>query len=338
MKEKLIKVVEKINSGEIEEVIPFFGSVENLFKILDKFNVTDKINFSNSDLDDYQNEIFYSLLNNSNEPNKYYDYIIEKYLLDVEKIGNDYFLIVRDLSELSSLFKSYSRDVSPQDVAKNILSDDIDWEPFWDTTDNVYSDVIEELNDKNLKTLKEKILKDLNGVEIEITGQSSEEMELIASEQGHDDHMFINQENIDRIVDDEDTMYVLLDSYLEDLKSDLYSIHSNSYNNAYYSEIYNDVWSELSNYFEGKPVWVQQGNRYIAKLKVTNSISSIIFDFLSYFKGYNDTIENEGYLLGLLQKLMDSDDDYEYLSFRVPDYPDYSYVKKNINEVFGEYI
>jgi hypothetical protein len=35
---------------------------------------------------------------------------------------------------------------------------------------------------------------------------------------------------------------------------------------------------------------------------------------------------------------MDSSDDYEYLDFRIIDYPDSREVDKNINEIFGEYI
>ena len=43
------------------------------------------------------------------------------------------------------------------------------------------------------------------------------------------------------------------------------------------------------------------------------------------------------YFLPTLEKMMD-DSVYEYLDFRVPDYPDPRKVDENINEMFGDYI
>jgi hypothetical protein len=46
--------------------------------------------------------------------------------------------------------------------------------------------------------------------------------------------------------------------------------------------------------------------------------------------GYN-------YFIDTLEKMMD-DSGYEYLDFRVPEWPDSRKVDENINEMFGDYI
>ena len=144
-------------------------------------------------------------------------------LHDVKEENGQYYLILDSLDELADLFKSYSRDVSPHDIAQGVLGEDY-YEPYYNTTNDVFRDVVEELNPENKNYLKNKILETLKGVEIEINGKSSGEMELIASEQGHDDYMEVNSENIGRIFDDRETMKYLLKYELDDINSSLYSI------------------------------------------------------------------------------------------------------------------
>jgi len=186
--------------------------------------------------------------------------------------------------------------------------------------------------------LKEIILKELEGVEIEINSNSSNEMELIASEQEHDDYLFITQENIDRIVNDEDSMDYLMDYYLEDMKSNLDSIHSNAYNDAYSNEYYEKVWNELGEFFENKTDWVKFGDKYHAHIKIKDP-NQIIYNYLDNFKDYgsNYTIEYYGSIMSLIQELI-NEGFYEPLSFRIVDYPDGSEVDKNINLIFKDYI
>jgi hypothetical protein len=39
----------------------------------------------------------------------------------------------------------------------------------------------------------------------------------------------------------------------------------------------------------------------------------------------------------MMKQLMD-DGEYDWLDFRIPDYPDYGLVTKDINDIFGDYI
>jgi hypothetical protein len=61
----------------------------------------------------------------------------------------------------------------------------------------------------------------------------------------------ITTENVGELLRDEESMKLLLNDDLDDLKQELYSLHSNSYNSAYESEIYDDVRSELERLFVG---------------------------------------------------------------------------------------
>jgi hypothetical protein len=48
-------------------------------------------------------------------------------------------------------------------------------------------------------------------------------------------------------------------------------------------------------------------------------------------------MEYFGSYTGVITALM-SNNEYDWLTFRVPDYPDWSTTKKNINDYFGDYI
>lgn len=51
----------------------------------------------------------------------------------------------------------------------------------------------------------------------------------------------------------------------------------------------------------------------------------------------NNSISDLSGLIGLLQSLME-EGVYEFLTIRIPDYPDYSLVVKNINLGFDDYL
>lgn len=333
---KLAKqIIEKINNDELDEIFYLFDNDwDILFNFLESKGVLNQIDPFK--LEDNQNAVIKQMLDLPGS-DKLYDKIISR-LDDVEKVGDKYYLKVSDLSDLASLFVEYSRDTSPHDIALNVLKEDY-WEPFWDTTYDVYSDVIEVLNKENLDVFKNKVLSELKDTKIELDGRSSEEMELIASEQGHDDYLMVTPENIDRIVDDSDSMNYLLDNHLDEIKSDLFSVHSNAYNDAYNSENYHKVWNELLQYFDDTKVeWTKSGNKYTPKLSINKSIKDIIYDYYSLYKNYgvSYTIEWK-YLLNIIEDLMEQEESHSKLSFRISDYPDYREVEKNINSIFGDY-
>ena len=333
------KILDTFNDDGWESIEPFFGNFENFYNYLKKFNVSDQLTLKNIPDELYNHYAFLLLQDN---PNKVIDYIVDNTLTDIHKKSDGYYLRLRDREEISEFFKD-SRYENTRNLVKNIMGEDW-WEPYYDTTDNVYRDVIEELTPDKLKYFKERVLNELKDKSIEINGMASEEMELIASEQGHDDHFFVTSENIDRVVDDEETMQYLLKYEIDDIRNDLYGLHGSAYNTAYTDEVWKDVMDEISTYFEPEfrteTVKVGEKTRYDEYIKIKD-LHQIIYDYLDNYKDshYNDDLmEYHGSFTGILTKMMDEMSGYDFLDFRIPDYPDSRLVDRYINEMLGDYL
>ena len=282
----------------------------------------------------WQNEYLLWLYENDKE--NYYKWI-QTLLNDVVIEDGKAYLELNDRGDLASLFCKNNRNGLSRDSVESILNGDSDWEPYYNTTDDVYSDVIEELTPENDKRLQEYIVNILEGQEV--TGLS-DELQLIASEQGHPDYVEVNMENVKRIVDDKESMNELLNGPLDELKSELYSIHSSSYNSAYEDDIYRSIWYELQDYVIGPGEWLSKPHPYkknteiqYNKLPLTN-FETDINDYLQSNKGYGNsgTLEYHGSFISIMAE------DRDCLSVNAPDYPDSRKVDKNINEYFKDYI
>ena len=283
---------------------------------------------------DWQNE--YLLWLYDNDKKNYYKWI-QTLLNDVVIENGKAYLELSDRGDLARLFCKNDRNGLDRDTIESVLNGDNDWEPYWDTTDNVYRDVIEELTPENDKRLCEYIVDTLKGQQI---SAETEELELIATEQGHPEYVEVNSENVKRIVDDEESMKELLNGPLDHLKSELYSIHSSSYNSAYEDDVYRSIWYELQDYVVGPGEWITKPHPYkknteiqYNKLPLT-AIEQDINDYLHNNKGYGNsgTLEYHGSFISIMAE------DRDCLTVRVPDYPDSRKVDKNINMYFKEYI
>ena len=326
-------LVEKFNNGDLD-VKQYFNDYETFFNILKKRGLMSEIDPNNAtDGEEWQNEYLIWLYHNDKEA-------FTKWVLslvnDVVYKDGVYYLDVDDRSELSKLFCDRGRNDISRDTIESILSGESDWEPYWDTTDNLYRDVIEELNEDNLKRLKEYIVENLEGLWIE---PETDILSEIAEEQGNPQAR-ITYDNVDKVVNSEETMDYLFENELQDLKSELYSVHSNSYNAAYENEVWKSVMNELGTYFVGNGEFVMRPHRYKKDTQVQNFVIPIanfesnIVGFLEDGKGYGNTgtLEYWGSYLGMMEDWADC------LSVHSPDYPDFREVDKNINEMFRDYI
>jgi hypothetical protein len=335
------KILMVFNEDGWDSIEPFFGKFENFYKFIKKYGVLNQLSLKEMP-DELYNEYAYYLM--QDYPDYVVNYIVDNTLTDIEKKGDEYYLMLRNREEVSEFFVDGSRrDTSPRDIVNRVMGEDW-WEPYYDTTDDVYRDVVEELNEENLRYFKQIVLKELEGVQIDLDGTSSDEMEEIASEQGHDDHFFVTPDNIDRIVGDSDTMEILLKYHLQDIENGLYSIHGQAYNDAYTSEIWEDIMNELSTYFQpefhSETVKVGDKTKYVEYLKI-NDLESIISDYLNHYKDSSykdDLMDYHGSFTGVLNKMMDEMPKYDFLDFRIPDYPSLSRVDRNINEMFKDYL
>jgi hypothetical protein len=326
-------LIERFNDGD-DEFIKYINDVQTFFKIVHRRGLFDELDPEGRLSEEYQNELL--LFYYENDEEKFWEYVI-KYLGDVEIINNEPYLVVDSQGSLAQLFCSGNRNDLSQDTVEEILSgkyDSYGWSSY-DLTDNVYRDVIKELNKENISALKEYIVKTLEGQEIE---PGTELLEDYAQQQGHPEYLIIDSSNINQIIDDEETMLELMENELTDLKGDLYNIYYNSYSSAYESELYQDVWSELSSYF-GKGEWVMRPHLYKKNTEVQkfrtpiHNFESYILDYLKSNVGYtNQTLEYYGSYLDILNDIE------KCLSVYPPDYPDSRIVDKNINEYFKDYI
>lgn len=330
----LQNLIDDFNSGDTEEVIKYFNDIPTFLTILDKRGLIDELDFDNSE--EWENGYLMWLYKKDKQ-----SFIKEV----VSQLNNDLtldesgkiFLLLSDRSDLADLFCDY-RDGSGQETVRRLLSEEDVFYPFWETTDDVYRDVIQELTPENDKRLQDYIIDTLKDIEIET---ETEELSLIADEQGHPEYVIVTSENVKRIIDDEETMNLLLDNELEELRSELHNIHNNSFNSAYESEVWDKVWEELSTYFEDNGEWLEKPHPYkentqiyIFKLPVNDTFEKNILDFLDSYKdsGSYGNLSYFGSYLGILS------DGFDCLHLSIPDYPNFSLVDKNINEMFADYI
>jgi hypothetical protein len=327
-------IIERFNNNNFD-VERYFNDYETFFNMLKKRGRMGDIDPNNADNGgDWQNE--YLLWLYDNDKKNYYKWI-QTLLNDVVIENGKAYLELSDRGDLARLFCKNDRNGLDRDTIESVLNGDNDWEPYWDTTDNVYRDVIEELTPENDKRLCEYIVDTLKGQQI---SAETEELELIATEQGHPEYVEVNSENVKRIVDDEESMKELLNGPLDHLKSELYSIHSSSYNSAYEDDVYRSIWYELQDYVVGPGEWITKPHPYkknteiqYNKLPLT-AFEQDINDYLHNNKGYGNsgTLEYHGSFISIMAE------DRDCLTVRVPDYPDSRKVDKNINMYFKEYI
>ena len=327
-------IVEKFNNGDLD-VEKYFNDYETFFSVLKKRGLMSEIDPRNAtDSDEWQNE--YLIWLSHNDKNAFYKWVLTL-LNDVVIKDGVVYLDVDDRSELSKLFCDRGRNDISRDTIENILSGESDWEPYYNTTDNVYRDVIEELNDDNLKRLGEYIISNLDGQSIE---PETELLSEIAEEQGNPEQAYITFDNVFKVINSEETMDYLFDNGLEDLKSELYSIHSNSYNSAYENDVWKSIMNELGTHFVGYGEFVSRPHKYKKDTTVQNFIIPIanfesdIVGFLEDGKDYGNsgTLNYWGSYLNMMEDWSDC------LSVHSPDYPDFREVDKNINEMFSDYI
>jgi|688.fasta_scaffold256020_3 hypothetical protein len=359
----LRQIIENFNNGDWEYVSPIFNRKITTFLIfLNAKNLLDRIDINQIPEDEFPEMDFLDslgILDNLEyrsvpdwASNKFLLYKLEKtptetlaficddLLSDVELRGEDYYLRLVDREELSQFFKDYGRSTSPRDVAKSVLAEDEIFEPYWDTTNDVYSDVIEVLNKENLEVISHYIIERIGNQVLSIDDYETEFFDNISNESGE---FTITTENINELLRDEESMKLLLNDDLNDLKHELYSLHNNSYNSAYENEVYGDVMSELERLFVGNIIEEQSTKNdrtyhtpYIKIRDFYNDVNR----FLNTFEGsgYNeDNLEYHGSYTEMIKHLMD-DGEMEFLDFRIPDYPDHREVEKNINDMLSDYI
>jgi hypothetical protein len=321
------EVIELFNDTELD-VNKYFNDSETFFKIMEKRGRIDDLDLENN----YMENDYLLYLSETNGE-KFVEEV-QKQISDVRFDGEVPVLQLNDAGDLAKLFCTNRNDIS-QDTIREILLGEADWDRYWDTTDDVYRDVIEELDEENLKHLYNYIVKNLEGIQIE---PETELLEDIANVQ-NSEFVTINEKNVQSVVKDSETMIYLLDRDLSELDSELNSIHSNAYNSAYETAVFREVWGKLDDMFDvEKRKYVYKPHPYkketqieVLEMPIRNFYEPIR-DYLYNNKGTSQTLEYFGNFIDILEE------NGECLSVWAPDYPDSREIDKNINEIFGDYI
>jgi len=344
--EKFLDIINDIENGDLD--VEVFGGIEKFLDIIKEEDMLHLINPDAQVWSDYQNQLFYAFY--QNDPSFIWK-IVDKYLSDVVKIGDDYYFDT-STGDLAGFFNTNYRSEISSNAIESILSGEHDMN-FWDLTDNVYRDVYDELTPENKKLVNERIVKELK--DMETIDTHTELLEEIAEEQGRED-VELTDEVISRILNDDDTIEYLINKELDDVRSDLYSLYLGCYEGVLTDEWYDSLMDELTgfvidndkrdDYSYKKQVYDKEGKRvektfYGTRYKATNCIYDVVSEWLEENKncegGYCDTIEYFGSYDRLLADLID---DGARESLRVPrldEYPDHRKVESCVNGNIGGY-
>jgi hypothetical protein len=368
--ERAKDLVDVFNNGDFEDDIePYFNDLITFFNFVKKYGLLDEIDLEQIGYRNWDNELIHFLDENGVLKNLSYDnapeelknilllkgleenyedtvyFIINNLITDVEIRNGGFYLSLRDREELSEYFCSGSRrsDSDPRHVAKLILSEDglgYDW--YFDSSITPY-DTVDVLNDSNLTHLKDVIYKKIGNQELSLEDYDSDFFEHLSEIQQTEGYFIIRAEDLNDLLKDSDASNELFKKDLEDIGDELRSIYYNSENTAYEDEVYESVYNGLSEYFEGRidevPRKVGEKTKYDQYIKIRDFIGNITTflennkggtysdSFLEYFGGYTSLING-----------MISNDELECIDIRVPDYPDWDRTRRNINEIFNDYI
>lgn len=344
---KLDVMIEDFNNGE-EEFLHLFGSeysdqINRFLSLVKHKGKLDDIRWKNNyDFNYEMNFVLYFLFQIPEYQQEIIDQAIATYNRDVVKIGDKIYLSFNNVGDLSDFFcsENFRGDLTSREIADSVLSEDF-LEPYSDTVNDLYYDVIEELTPENLDKLGDILLRQIGNTKIE--SDDDDLISTIADEQGHPEYAILERDDITRILKDKSATKMLFrNGYVEgDLENDLYHLHGDAYNGAYVDKLYKMVWNGLS-YLFGKGEYVKDEysrskNEY--RVDITELFPSIINNHLGVMRGYRDSIFDHTSFSSLLLELFEYSNEYECIELRrVPDYPSHIDVRKILNSSFDDYI
>jgi hypothetical protein len=326
---KVSDLIDRFNDGEWYKISKLFNSdLSTFINFFDKKGLLDKIDLESinrNDEDGTINQVCLMYLDKYGP-----DYFL-KYLGDVQKNEDGYFLKLDDLSELSKLFDSGdSRGMTDEEIVSEVLSPDwFEMYSFSSRDIDWYSDIVDDLNEDNLKTLKSVVLDKLSGVEFDSEDFNDEWF----YDQSDDNGMFtINETNIDQVFSDKSVFNELiwLDN-LNETRSDLFSLYSTSYNEAWNDEVYEQIKTKISDYFDGDHIWEDEDVYF----KIKN-FEGDLRNFMTCMEGYSDSIIDRYDYLDMVKMYMTTCGNE--LRMYNPEYADSNLIRKNLNEYFYNYI
>jgi hypothetical protein len=252
------------------------------------------------------------------------------------------YLVLSDLQDLAQLFnQGDSRyTASSYDLALSILGEDI-FEPYTDTTSDVYDDVISVLTKPNFKKLCQLISQ---GREPIIISDYSDEIYStlipeLSVELGDENILNFDDVVVETMLKDKDTFKFLSREVLgDDFYYSLFQCHGNAYNGVLVGEWYNKVWSEIKSFGIGEGVWTKNAkDKNIYQIDITDNFIDLLGKFFDVILGYNVRISDFSDYFSFVLDIDDRGGDL-LITLRLSEYPDHREVNKYINESIFDYV
>lgn len=332
---KLSTILNYIEDGDYQSLDRFVdtyfnGNYEVLFNLLNKQNLLEKYS------EFFEEEMFTKWANYmyGEDPQYIIDFIVKTYFGDVIQGSDGYWMNI-DKEDLSNLFATgrWSND-GARGVAKIILSDDIfDFFNFVDIN-NLYDEVISNLDKNNILKLKESVFNEVEGKEVEIDGETD----------------IVTRDQIMEM--DENDLSDFIKENAPEVNSNLASLYNSSYESAYYDEVYDLVYRELKYFFGTENLFkdytvtrkvLDKQTKTIKEIEVpayqvnvTKILPTVIKNVLEW-DGYDsdNDFEYYGNFEGLLNRWAN---EANPIDFHVPEYADWNKVNENLNDMFNDYI
>lgn len=332
---KLSTILNYIEDGDYQSLDRFVdtyfnGNYEVLFNLLNKQNLLEKYS------EFFEEEMFTKWANYmyGEDPQYIIDFIVKTYFGDVIQGSDGYWMNI-DKEDLSNLFATgrWSND-GARGVAKIILSDDIfDFFNFVDIN-NLYDEVISNLDKNNILKLKESVFNEVEGKEVEIDGETD----------------IVTRDQIMEM--DENDLSDFIKENAPEVNSNLASLYNSSYESAYYDEVYDLVYRELKYFFGTENLFkdytvtrkvLDKQTKTIKEIEVpayqvnVTKILPIVIKNVLEWDGYDsdNDFEYYGNFEGLLNRWAN---EANPIDFHVPEYADWNKVNENLNDMFNDYI
>jgi len=263
---------------------------------------------------------------------------------DVEYRDGRIFLILSHLDLLSNLFDPNDggrNGISSYDLAYGILSED-SYEPYPDTTNDVYGDVISVLTKPNFKKLCQLITQGREPIVISDYSHKihSTLIPQLAVEQGNENVLNFDEVVVETMLRDEDTFKFLCREVIsDDFYYSLIHCHGNAYNGVLVDGWYNEVWSELRSFGIGEGVWTKkETGKNIYEIDITDNFLELLGEFLDVNQGYRVSISDFTNYFSFIEYGIEDKKEGLLMRLRLDEYPDRRKVEEYINDSIFDYV
>lgn len=316
-------IIRDINSGKersVQYYLDFFPDAESLIEYIDHHGKLGELDTMSLTFRLKLDQGYLNYIKNHNK--KLFVEWVQNTFNDLKFMDGEFYLVVPNLSVLSNFFCKSKGGRDIKRFVWHALKGESVFEFPTEDDDYLYDDIfsmIQSLDRNNLEHFKKIIIFHLKDKEIK---PLTDVLQIISDKQRKGEYIEINENNVDLVLSDKQTLQYILD-ILEDLFNSLQSLYISSYESSMNDEYYDSIIDELSPYFD-------MNNIIYDNVMDEQFLKIINFDYL--FEFVEETFGSYEMLSwgGFTELLSNS---IECLTVNFPEYPD----SKSLEILFNEY-